>query len=567
MPRRGVPLAPFSAAAPPSSRSVTAPRPRVGGQRQRGPGHRGDRPCWPRRAANPPRRPPGRATTTAASSPSAGPAGRLLGALHALVAPGGRPPRPRRPRRGPPPLRGGRRRAVRPGRLGRPHAGHRGPGPPGHLGRRGARDPLLPLRPDARRREPLAPRGPRGAPSSTLLPDTGPDRPHPSGGAMAVGARGPLVAYNLWVRGSRLAETRAVAARVRGPALRALGLAGRAATQVSCNLVDPSRSGPADAYDLVAAALPGAGRIVRAELVGLVPEAVLDATPHGALGGAGPLGRRRPRGEDGRPLAQEASVIAAARRCSARARRSRRRSRSLMPPQMPNFSPFGQGVLEAVLPDDATPADLLGLPRRRPALGEEEVGVDAHAVGLCLPAAVETSIEHCGQVHRSASPHCKWHRCNYNHVIFPYPTTEMQEEELSHFAVKSARGGPNFDHLRVRLDEGPSTRGSTPGWTYDRKSRLAGRHPDPAKPLVAGPGGRPGAGVSGVTFGRRPSAGDHRRTRRLGGNRRSGQDPVQPARAATSWPGPAIRMKAGTSAPARRRRRPTRPRSGPGRQA
>ena len=112
-----------------------------------------------------------------------------------------------------------------------------------------------------------------------LLPDTGPDAPHPSAGAMAVGARGPLVAYNLWLSGLTTAETREVAANVRNPALRALGLPVRGGSQVSCNLIDPERLGPADAYDLVAASLPALGRIERAELVGLVPQAVLERTP------------------------------------------------------------------------------------------------------------------------------------------------------------------------------------------------------------------------------------------------------------------------------------------------
>lgn len=113
----------------------------------------------------------------------------------------------------------------------------------------------------------------------TLRPDTGPDRPHANGGAMAVGARGNLVAYNLWVTGLTLAETRAVATRLRGGSIRALGLAVGRFTQVSCNLVEPDVVGPAEAYDRVAAALPPTGRIERAELVGLVPASVLARTP------------------------------------------------------------------------------------------------------------------------------------------------------------------------------------------------------------------------------------------------------------------------------------------------
>jgi hypothetical protein len=45
--------------------------------------------------------------------------------------------------------------------------------------------------------------------------------------------------------------------------------------QVSMNLVAPDRFGPADAHDRVAAQVAVAG----AELVGLVPEAVLRAVP------------------------------------------------------------------------------------------------------------------------------------------------------------------------------------------------------------------------------------------------------------------------------------------------
>lgn len=113
----------------------------------------------------------------------------------------------------------------------------------------------------------------------TLQPDTGPDRAHASTGAMAVGARGALVAYNLWIEGISLPETKAVASAVRSPQVRALGLPLTECTQVSCNLIEPEIHGPAQAYDQVARALPPHGRIVRAELVGLLPARVLAQTP------------------------------------------------------------------------------------------------------------------------------------------------------------------------------------------------------------------------------------------------------------------------------------------------
>lgn len=105
-------------------------------------------------------------------------------------------------------------------------------------------------------------------------PDTGPTAPHPTAGSCAVGAREVLVAWNLWVDADVAAARRAAAA-VRGDGIRALGLAVGDRVQVSMNLVEPLRVGPAEAWDRVAALVPVAG----AELVGLVPAAALARTP------------------------------------------------------------------------------------------------------------------------------------------------------------------------------------------------------------------------------------------------------------------------------------------------
>lgn len=111
-----------------------------------------------------------------------------------------------------------------------------------------------------------------------LHPDTGPPHPHPTAGATAVGARGALVAYNVWVSGVDLAVTRRIAADVRGEAVRALGLQVGDRVQVSLNLVRPDEVGPEVAYDLVARAVAAhGGAVAGAELVGLVPAAVLRA--------------------------------------------------------------------------------------------------------------------------------------------------------------------------------------------------------------------------------------------------------------------------------------------------
>jgi glutamate formiminotransferase / 5-formyltetrahydrofolate cyclo-ligase len=121
----------------------------------------------------------------------------------------------------------------------------------------------------------------RGA-FSALSPDTGPSRPHPSAGACAIGARDVLVAYNLWLAGTDLERARRIAAAVRGDGIRALGLDVGGRLQVSLNLVEPLRVGPGAAHDRVSAAAGAEGdEVTGAELVGLVPAAVLHREPAG----------------------------------------------------------------------------------------------------------------------------------------------------------------------------------------------------------------------------------------------------------------------------------------------
>ncbi len=116
------------------------------------------------------------------------------------------------------------------------------------------------------------------AATAGLRPDFGPARPDPSAGATAVGARRVLVAYNVWV--STVEVARLVAPQVRGPGIRALGLAVGERAQVSCNLTEPDLAGPAQLYDRVRLlAAEAGGAVDGAELVGLMPEAVLATVP------------------------------------------------------------------------------------------------------------------------------------------------------------------------------------------------------------------------------------------------------------------------------------------------
>lgn len=109
----------------------------------------------------------------------------------------------------------------------------------------------------------------------SLSPDMGPAHPHPSAGAVCVGAREVLIAYNVWLAGIDLATTKRIASSVRSQHLRTLGLQVGDHTQVSMNLVAPHIIGPAQAYDAVSA-LAG---IDHAELVGLMPRETLDVIP------------------------------------------------------------------------------------------------------------------------------------------------------------------------------------------------------------------------------------------------------------------------------------------------
>jgi len=111
-------------------------------------------------------------------------------------------------------------------------------------------------------------------------PDCGPGVPHPTAGGCAVGARPVLVAYNVWLATADVALARRVAAAVRGDGIRALGLPVGDRVQVSMNLLEPERVGPEAAWDRVAAHAEPAG----AELVGLLPEAVLAAVPRARWG-------------------------------------------------------------------------------------------------------------------------------------------------------------------------------------------------------------------------------------------------------------------------------------------
>jgi len=117
------------------------------------------------------------------------------------------------------------------------------------------------------------------------LPDFGPARLHPTAGATVVGARYPLIAFNVTLASRDVGLARRIARAIRTsgggrPALKAIGidLPGEGVVQVSMNLTDFRQTSIVDAFEAVADHARREGvEVVDSELVGLAPEAALTA--------------------------------------------------------------------------------------------------------------------------------------------------------------------------------------------------------------------------------------------------------------------------------------------------
>ena len=114
-------------------------------------------------------------------------------------------------------------------------------------------------------------------------PDFGPSRPHDSAGASVIGARMPLIAYNINLTTDRLDVARKIAAAIRHSSgglryVKAMGimLEDRRIAQVSMNLTNYQKTPIFRVFEMVKreAARYGVG-ILESEIVGLVPSAAL----------------------------------------------------------------------------------------------------------------------------------------------------------------------------------------------------------------------------------------------------------------------------------------------------
>ncbi len=116
-------------------------------------------------------------------------------------------------------------------------------------------------------------------------PDFGPLEIHPTAGATAIGARPPLIAYNVYLRTDDLNVARAIARAVRFSSgglryVKALGFAikDRNQVQVSMNLTNFDQTPIFRAFELVAREAERYGVSVgSSEIVGLVPQQALNA--------------------------------------------------------------------------------------------------------------------------------------------------------------------------------------------------------------------------------------------------------------------------------------------------
>ena len=123
-------------------------------------------------------------------------------------------------------------------------------------------------------------------------PDAGPALFDARRGAVLVGARNVLVAYNIWLESTKLDVATAVARTIREatgglPAVQALGipLTGRGIVQVSMNLLDYRVTSIPVAFDAVAREAERHGVVIRqGELVGLAPRAAFAGRTPASVG-------------------------------------------------------------------------------------------------------------------------------------------------------------------------------------------------------------------------------------------------------------------------------------------
>ena len=122
-------------------------------------------------------------------------------------------------------------------------------------------------------------------------PDYGPPAPHPTAGASVIGARMPLIAYNINLATDRLEVAKKIAAAIRFSSggfryVKAMGvtLADRGIVQVSINLTNYEKTPMLRVFEAVTREAERYGvSVLESEIVGLVPSAALVGVAVSAL--------------------------------------------------------------------------------------------------------------------------------------------------------------------------------------------------------------------------------------------------------------------------------------------
>jgi glutamate formiminotransferase len=117
-------------------------------------------------------------------------------------------------------------------------------------------------------------------------PDFGPGAPHPSAGASVIGARMPLIAYNINLNTNRLDVAKKIASAIRQSSgglryVKAMGikLEDRNLAQVSINLTNYEKTPIFRVFEMVKREAERYGvQILESEIVGLIPYAALTST-------------------------------------------------------------------------------------------------------------------------------------------------------------------------------------------------------------------------------------------------------------------------------------------------
>ena len=135
----------------------------------------------------------------------------------------------------------------------------------------------------------------RGELSGVKTPDAGPAHAHPTAGAVVVGARGPLVAYNVNLAesddriakkiASQLRKDRSIIPELAG--VRALGLflERKGLSQVSMNLTQPREACLPDVFQYVRNMASELGiREVESEIIGVIPPSALGSVSPESIG-------------------------------------------------------------------------------------------------------------------------------------------------------------------------------------------------------------------------------------------------------------------------------------------